>query len=147
MGQLILPDAAIIYVDTAIVIYSVEFNPDYWQVLQPLWTKLQLKQLQIITSELTILEALVVPLRTQNTILIDTYEQLFSSQIDLIPIEQSILKEAAQLRATTSLKTPDAIHAATALSANCTIFLTNDAKLRSIPNLPVIVLSEVLSTL
>jgi hypothetical protein len=36
MGQLILPDAAIIYVDTAIVIYSVEFNPDYWQVLQPL---------------------------------------------------------------------------------------------------------------
>jgi hypothetical protein len=56
MGQLILPDGAIIYVDTAVVIYSVEFNPVYWQLLQPLWAKLQANQLQIITSELTILE-------------------------------------------------------------------------------------------
>ncbi|WP_256478820.1 hypothetical protein [Chroococcidiopsis sp. CCMEE 29] len=34
---------------------------------------------------------------------------LLSQTIRLIPIDQTILKEAARLRATTNLKTPDAI--------------------------------------
>ncbi|NJR58696.1 MAG: hypothetical protein HC769_07450 [Cyanobacteria bacterium CRU_2_1] len=38
-------------------------------------------RLQIITSELTILETLVVPLRTQNTVLINAYEQLLSGTV------------------------------------------------------------------
>jgi hypothetical protein len=36
MGQLNIPDAAIVYVDTAIVIYTVENHASYWQLLQPL---------------------------------------------------------------------------------------------------------------
>jgi predicted nucleic acid-binding protein len=147
MGQLILPDGAIIYLDTAVVIYSVEFNPVYWQLLQPLWTKLQANQLQIVTSELTILETLVVPLRTQNTVLINAYEQLLSgTDIQLIPISQQILQEAATLRATTNLKTPDAIHATTALSVNCSFFLTNDRTFRNVPKLPTIILDDVIAS-
>lgn len=147
MGQLILPDGAIIYVDTAVVIYSVEFNPVYWQLLQPLWAKLQANQLQIITSELTILETLVVPLRTQNTVLINAYEQLLSgTDIQLVPISQQILREAAILRATTNLKTPDAIHATTALSVNCSFFLTNDRAFRNVPNLPTSILDDVIAS-
>jgi predicted nucleic acid-binding protein len=49
------------------------------------------------------------------------------------------------VRATTRLKTPDAIHAATALREGCTLFLTNDAQFRTIANLPVTVLQEVLT--
>lgn len=93
----------------------------------------------------SILEILEVPLRNENTILIDTYEQLLSSQVSLVPIRQTILKSAAQLRATTNLRTPDAIHAATALDANCTLFLTNDGGFRNVPNLAVVILNEVLA--
>jgi len=147
MGQLILPDGAIIYVDTAVVIYSVEFNPFYWQLLQPLWARLQANQLQIITSELTILETLVVPLRMQNTVLINAYDQLLSgTDIQLTPISQQILREAATLRATTNLKTPDAIHATTALSVNCSFFLTNDRAFRNVPKLPTIILDDVIAS-
>lgn len=65
------------------------------------------------------MEVLVLPLRNVDTSLIADYEQLlFSSEIQLIPISKSVLREAANLRATTNLKTPDAIHAATALSVN-----------------------------
>jgi predicted nucleic acid-binding protein len=135
-----------VYVDTAIVIYSVEFNPDYWQLLQPLWAKLQASEISIVSSELTLMESLVVPLRNGNTILIDAYEQLLSSQVSLVPISQTILKSAAQLRATTNLRTPDAIHAATALDADCTLFITNDSGFRNVPNLPVVILSEVLAS-
>jgi predicted nucleic acid-binding protein len=146
MGQLNIQFSAVVYVDTAIVIYSVEFNPDYWQLLQPLWAKLQASEISIVSSELTLMESLVVPLRNGNTILIDAYEQLLSSQVSLVPISQTILKSAAQLRATTNLRTPDAIHAATALDADCTLFITNDSGFRNVPNLPVVILSEVLAS-
>ncbi len=146
MGQLNIQFSAVVYVDTAIIIYSVEFNPDYWQLLQPLWAKLQASEISIVSSELTLMESLVVPLRNGNTILIDAYEQLLSSQVSLVPISQTIVKSAAQLRATTNLRTPDAIHAATALDADCTLFLTNDSGFRNVPNLPVVILSEVLAS-
>lgn len=146
MGQLNIPSSAVVYVDTAVVIYSVEFNPDYWQLLQPLWAKLQANEISIASSKLTLMESLVVPLKNGNTVLINAYEQLLSSQVTLIPISQTILKSAAQLRATTNLRTPDAIHAATALDAGCTLFLTNDRGFRNVPNLPVVILSEVLAS-
>jgi hypothetical protein len=40
MGQLIIPDGAIVYVDTVPVIYSVETHPDCWALLRPLWRSL-----------------------------------------------------------------------------------------------------------
>jgi predicted nucleic acid-binding protein len=59
-----------------------------------------------------------------------------------IPINRQILETAAQLRASTHLKTPDAIHAATALESGCTLFVTNDPAFKRVPNLAVMVLSD-----
>lgn len=146
MGQLNIPANSIVYVDTAIVIYSMERFPDYFPLLEPMWRQLQTSEIQVITSELTLLETLVMPLQNRNTDLIDRYERmLLSSEISLISINQSILKQAANLRSTTNLKTPDAIHAATAINQNCKIFLTNDAGLRNIPVPSVIVLKDLLN--
>ncbi len=145
MGQLTIPSDATVYVDTAPVIYSVEFNPDYWALLQPLWAKFQANEINIISSELLWLETLVFPLKTQNKSLIQSYEQLLKDDLQLIPITSAILKEAADLRAFTYLRTPDAIHAATALNVGCTLFLTNDIGLRNIPGLSVVVLKNVLN--
>ena len=148
MGQLNLPDSARIYIDTSVVIYTIEVNPNYWQLLQPLWQKFQAGQIELLTSELTLMESLVIPFRQSNVDLIDTYEQLLlSSVLQLIPISQTILKEAARLRATTpSLRTPDAIHAATAIASGCTQFLTNDRQLRIVTGLPIVILDEVLTS-
>ncbi len=146
MGQLNLPDSARIYVDTSILIYTIEVNPSYWQLLQPLWQKFQAGEIELITSELTLMESLVIPFRESNQYLIDTYQELLlSSVIQLIPIDPAILMDGARLRATTtSLRTPDAIHAATAMISGCTQFLTNDQRLRIVPGLPVVVLDEIL---
>jgi predicted nucleic acid-binding protein len=92
------------------------------------------------------METLVMPIKIANTALINDYEQLLTaSEIRLIPITQTILKNAANLRATTNLKTPDAIHAASAVETGCTLFLTNDASLRTIPGLSIVVLKDVLN--
>lgn len=54
--------------------------------------------------------------------------------------------EKATLRATTNLKTPDAIHATTALSVNSSFFLTNDRAFRNAPTLPTIILDDVIAS-
>jgi predicted nucleic acid-binding protein len=148
MGQLILPNAARVYVDTVTVIYAVEQTSTYGVLLNPLWNSLQARTLEVFSSELTLMETLVVPLRNSDTFLVDAYERLLRSpQMQLIPISQTILREAARLRASTpSLRTPDAIHIATAATSDCTQFLTNDRQLRTATNVPVIILDEVLTS-
>jgi len=147
MGQLILPSSGNIYIDISVAIYTMEGSPDYYSLLQPLWSKFYAGEIQIISSELILMEVLVVPLRNGNNSLVVDYEELLlSSQIRLIPISQSLLKQAANLRATTNLKTPDAIHAATALSVNCSQFITNDKGFRNILGLPIAILNEILES-
>lgn len=147
MGQLILPSSGTISIDTSVVIYTIEGNPDYYSLLEPLWSKFYTREIQIVSSELILMEALVVPLRNGNNSLVEDYEELLLlSQMQLVPISQSLLKQAANLRANTNVKTPDAIHAVTALSVSCNQFITNDKGFRNVPGLPVVILSEVLAS-
>ncbi len=147
MGTLNIPASSLVYVDTSTVIYSVEKFPEYVPLLAPLWLRLQAGEIEIVSSELILMETLVLPLRNSNSILINAYELLLlSSEMRLIPISQSILRQAANLRATTHLKTPDAIHAATALSVSCNQFITNDKGFRNVSGLPVVILNEVLAS-
>lgn len=147
MGTLNLPSSSLVYVDTSIIIYSVEKFPDYYATLEPIWLKLKAKEIGVISSELALMETLVLPLRNSDTDLVQTYESLLTaSEMQLIPVTLSLLRGAANLRATTNLKTPDAIHAATAINAGCTLFLTNDNGFRNVTNLPVVTLREVLAS-
>ncbi|MEH2392277.1 MAG: PIN domain-containing protein [Nostoc sp.] len=147
MGQLILPSSGVIYIDTSIGIYSVEWNPNYYSLLRPLWLKFHTGEIEVVSSELILMETLVIPLKNNDTFLVNAYEELLLSEnMQLIPISQFILPQAANLRATTNLKTPDAIHAAIALSVNSNQFITNDKGFRNVPGLPVIILSEVLAS-
>lgn len=148
MGQLNLPDSSRIYIDTVVMIYAVEQASVYGSLLAHLWAKVQAGNLDVLTSELTLMEVLVIPIRNSDTFLTDAYKRLLRSpQIQLVSINQLILEKAARLRAVTpSLRTPDAIHIATAITSGCNQFLTNDQRLQIIPDLPVVILDEVLSS-
>ena len=147
MGQLVIPNGSKVYVDTAVLIYTMEENTDYFNLLKPLWIKFQAQEIELISSELILMEVLVLPLRNKDKSLISDYEQLLlNSAMQLIPINQSILRQAANLRANNSLKTPDAIHAATAMAVNCDLFITNDRGFRNLAELPVVILTEVLTS-
>ncbi|HEY8503718.1 MAG TPA: PIN domain-containing protein, partial [Gemmataceae bacterium] len=117
MGSLTLPSSGLVYLDTQVVIYSVETHATYWPLLQPVWQVAQAGTFQLVSSELTLMETLVGPLRSGDSVLQAAYEQLFQSpEIRLLPITLPIPREAARLRAATpALRTPDALHAATAL--------------------------------
>jgi predicted nucleic acid-binding protein len=91
------------------------------------------------------MESLVGPFKSGDASLESAYEQaLLGTDMRLLPIMQLILREAARLRATTRLKTPDAIHAATAQHVGCALFITNDAGFRGIAGLPLAILDDFL---
>ena len=101
---------------------------------------------ELVSSDLVLMETLVGPLKAGDTALAGAYEQLFQqAQTRLLPITHAILREAARLRATTRLRTPDALHAATALQTSCVLFVTNDVGFRGVPNLPVVLLDDLLT--
>ena len=113
MGTLTLPASGVVYLDASPIIYSVEKHPVYGPLLQPLWYAAQSKTIEVVSSDLVLMESLIGPLKSGDTSLEKTYEQaLLGSEMRLLPITQSILREAARLRATTKLKTPDALHLA-----------------------------------
>jgi predicted nucleic acid-binding protein len=144
---LTLPLSGAVYVDTAPVIYSVEKHADYWTLLHPLWAASKAGQIQIVSSELILLETLVGPYKRGDAALANDYEQLLTAtEVRLEPITVAILKSAARLRADLNLKTPDAIHAATALATGCAQLITNDDDLRRVPGLPVVLLKDVVAT-
>ena len=143
MGPLNLPDAGRIYVDTQIIVYTVEAHPTFAPALRPLWQAVNDGRLEVTTSELTVLEMLVVPLRKQDQPTVAAFEA-FVTQPGLVlhPISQQILRAAAELRASLKrLRTPDAIHAATAITERGTFLLTNDAGLRGLPGLNTVLLN------
>lgn len=99
--------------------------------------------LTIITSELTLLEVLVGPLKTGNKGLENDFRALLNApEVSMIAITQDVLERAANLRATVGLKTPAAIHAATALLAGCALLVTNDPACKLVAGLPIGLLSK-----
>lgn len=87
---------------------------------------------QLVTSEFTLTEVLVAPLRNGDMALANIDEQLREDRgvFELIPVSRSVLRAAARIRASIGNKTPDAIHVATALEEHCAVFLSSDLRIK-----------------
>lgn len=123
--------------DTAVFIYFMEEHPRYLPVVEPVFSAIAGARLQAITSGVTLLETLVIPYRSGDTTLAARYEALLtrSRGIRFVDLDRALLRSAAQLRALLSVRTPDALQLAAALSARCSAYLTNDRSLPVIPGL------------
>jgi predicted nucleic acid-binding protein len=125
--------------DTAIFIYYIEEDPRFVPLIDPLFREADQGARELVTSALTLLEVLVVPYRAGNHLLADRYAALLtrSRGIRLVDLSRDQLRAAALLRATTGIKTPDALQLAAAIGAQCQTFLTNDRRLPTLPGLQV----------
>jgi predicted nucleic acid-binding protein len=99
VGTLIVPGSGLAYLDANPIIYTIEKHPDFGPLLQPLWQAAQTKTLEVVSSELVLMEVLVGPLKSGNIALERVYEQpLLETDMRLLPITHAILREAAHLR-------------------------------------------------
>jgi uncharacterized protein len=119
-----------VYLDSCIVIYLVEKHPNF--SLQIENSMNSLSEVEYFVSSLTKMETMVMPLRTNDLQLQNLYTLFFDAQT-LLSITKEVYEKATQLRADfPKLKTPDALHLATAIYNNCDEFWTNDDDLNKI---------------
>ena len=118
-----------IYLDSCLVIYYIERHAQYGNRVESLIASLTATD-EICSSPLTLLECLVHPLRSRDIVLEQRFRQFLGKHRQLA-MTLAVFDTAAQLRATTNgLKTPDALHLATAIHYGCSEFWTNDDRLQ-----------------
>ncbi|HZI85805.1 MAG TPA: type II toxin-antitoxin system VapC family toxin [Pyrinomonadaceae bacterium] len=144
MEQLTSQLGSRVYLDTNIVIYSVEGYTTHATRIKSLLRTMTEGKIKVMTSDLTLAEVLVKPKRDRNTKLADAYRHFLQPTDVLLncPITREILEAAAGIRATSVLKLPDAIHFASAINHKCDSFLTNDDRFESVPGVKVVMLSQ-----
>ncbi|MXV92505.1 MAG: type II toxin-antitoxin system VapC family toxin [Chloroflexi bacterium] len=100
--------------------------------------------MQVFTSVITLTEILSQPLKLGNYNLAREYLDILVTRDEYIVVEISTAPAitAAEIRARFSLRTPDALHAATAIESGCDAFLTNDRGFRRVHDLNVLVLDD-----
>ena len=127
-------------IDTAILIYFIEEESRFLPHILPLFKEADAGDRVLVTSELTLLEVLVVPYRVGNRQLAERYEALLtrSRGMRMVPLTRDQLRAAAQLRATSGVKVPDALQLVAAMGAGCQVFVTNDRRLPQVPGLRVV---------
>jgi predicted nucleic acid-binding protein len=133
--------------DTVVFIYYIEENKTFLPLVAPIFDEVAEGRREVATSSLTLLEVLVVPYRAGNLALAARYETCLSRSrgLRLVDVGRAELRMAAQLRALhPSVRTPDALQLAAALSAGCRTLVTNDRDLPALAGLKVLQLSSYL---
>lgn len=142
---LVLQGVRKIYIDTALFIYFVENHPVYAQKTHDLFSLTQQLRIENNTSTLTLTEVLVKPLQLNDLLVVNAYKTLLyeTNIVQVHSITSDIAATAADIRVRYTIKTPDALHIATAINTQCDVFVTNDYQLMRINELRVVVLDEI----
>ncbi len=135
----------IVGVDTLPFLNYIERKSNYADILHSFFQAVHKGKISVVRSMVTLLEMLVYPFQLGDVELAHQYRDILlnSTGLTTLPMTQEIAEEAARLRSTyRKIRTPDAIQLATAINANASFFLTNDARLPSLPNLRILQLDE-----
>ncbi len=133
-------------VDSMLFIYHFEGSREFGSAAGALLEAAELGRCRLAASVLALLEILVVPKRMGRGDLCSRYRDLLESfpNLDFHELDGDIAEKAAELRARYDLRTPDAIHLATALAAGAETFASEDRRLRKVKELAVVPLAAAL---
>ena len=122
-----------IFLDTNFFIYLYEGQGPLAARARYLSRAFVARRDEILTSVMSVGEVLVTPLRQSDFALAQRYRQLFRSPgIVVLPFIEQATETFARIRIGGKIKPPDAIQLATAGTAGCDLFLTNDDRLQGV---------------
>ena len=135
----VIRGVSVVFLDTGPVIYLVEKNPQYDAVITSFFDQIDQGVISAVTSPITLVECLIVPVRSNQASLQQDYTQLIvnGSNTRFAPINRRAGIWAANLRAKYNLRLIDSLQLGVALDTGCDAFLTNDAMLRRVVEINV----------
>jgi predicted nucleic acid-binding protein len=132
-----LEDGDLVVVDTAPLIYLLEDHAQFARQFEGLFEAVDRDSLHIAISTISMAEVLVGPLKQGRDALAKRYEKALAG-FEVVPVTLEISVTAARLRATTGLRLPDALLAATALEVGAAALVTHDRDFSRLKGLMVI---------
>lgn len=128
-----IPSGTRVALDTVALIYFLERHERFGAPAARLFERIEAGTLLASMSALVLTE-LLVPLyragRPRDASTLARRLENFSN-LDTLAVDATIATEAARVRATHGLRTPDAIHAASALHAGAAGIITHDRAFRA----------------
>jgi predicted nucleic acid-binding protein len=132
----------LIYLDSNIVIYLIEQPVQFGPLASSRVSARVAAGDTLVVSDLTRLECRASPMAAGDQVTVAQYDAFFAQGIGrVVPLTTAVCDRATIFRGRYRFKTPDALHLAAAVEASCDVFLTNDARLSSFPDITIEVLS------
>jgi len=128
-----------LFLDTCVLIYFLEGHEIYGPYAKSILERVESGRLTADISVLTLTELLTGPYRLNDDHLALEYHALlyYFPNLKIRDINLDIAAEAARIRGTYDLATPDSLLLATALYTGADAFITNDKRLMKFPELGV----------
>jgi uncharacterized protein len=133
-----------VYFDVNPIIYFIEQNTQFSEAVTPVFEMIGDGSIIAFTSELSLTEILIKPIRNNFNQVIQAHKELLldSEIFTLISPNQDTFLLAAELGGKSSMRTPDAIHMACAIESKCKYFITNDKGIKSTGDVTVVQIGE-----
>jgi predicted nucleic acid-binding protein len=133
-----------ICVDTNIFIYQFQIHENYSKLTIELFSLQEKKKTIIISSFVSLIEILAFSELKGKEALINSYKNflLKTDGIKIVFPDTSISENSARIKRDYGFKLPDSLQLATCLEEKADIFLTNDTKLKTFKEIPVICLKN-----
>lgn len=128
--------------DTQILIYYLEDNPEYADLVETILETIQRGAAQGVFASVGLIEILTGPKKRGDYDLAAQYRQMIPRIPNLIlrGINENVIDIASDLRAHYKLATIDAIHLATAIDFGADKFITNDRALKKVKEIKIEIL-------
>lgn len=132
-----LPPGALLLVDSAPIIYTLEANEHFAAHFAPMFQRHANGELLLAVTTITIAEVLTGPLKAGDELLARRYRAVLEAW-QVVDVTSDIAESAARLRGQYGLKLPDAIQLAGALAINADALVTHDRDFTAVRGLRVL---------
>lgn len=115
--------------DTSCCIYYLQKDSPRWPLIVPLMERAVAGLLLVELSAIVRMELLVLPYKARDTSRISLVRRFTDDYPGIVvaPLSEPVLELAAEVRAATGLKTPDALVVGSAVLNECDAIVGNDA--------------------
>lgn len=129
----------LIGLDTSVFIYLLHERSPYHGAATKIWTRIERGPDRALFSQIGMVELLTGPKKQGRPDLAQQYRDLFGSiaRLAIVGLTHDIVEIASDLRAKYGVRTPDAIHVATAIVGGADRFITNDRRLSRITEIKI----------
>jgi len=133
-------------IDTSPFIYHFEAHPVYTKFTVPLFRRIEAGKVEAATTTITLMEVLVKPMREGAASVVSDYRYALNNfpNLLLMEIDSEVAERAAGFRAAYGLRPPDAIQLGGSAVFGAEAFITNDARLKKVKDMQILLVDDVL---